>query len=310
MNKKLGISVLMPTQNEEAIVELSITSFLDFADELIVVDNGSTDNTKIIIKELESRYPPKIKFYDKPDLIDLYQNRQFAFEKSSFSWVVRADSDYVAYTTGSLDITLFKRKLLSTINDDPIIIYGIPQPNVTGDFWHTGIELLKEKGKNEPGRYVPPPFTPGFMMRIYKVFPDFRFVRLGRWEGIENQDYLRKKMICLDYPLWMHCNIKSEENYFYRSERTNWREQGDFVKYPTLETYIREIIRDKWGTDNIAEAAGIYFRSSILPFLQFYDPKKYWPYPSIIEEQMKTNPIYKIQAEDGTIGRKKITTAG
>ncbi|MFH1514285.1 MAG: glycosyltransferase, partial [bacterium] len=43
IQKKPGISVLIATQNEEAIIGLCIKSFLAFGDELIVVDNGSTD---------------------------------------------------------------------------------------------------------------------------------------------------------------------------------------------------------------------------------------------------------------------------
>ena len=38
-----GVSTLIACQNEEATVGWSILSFLPFADEIIVVDNGSTD---------------------------------------------------------------------------------------------------------------------------------------------------------------------------------------------------------------------------------------------------------------------------
>ena len=84
--RKKGISVLLPTQNEEKIIKLSILSFLDFADEIIVVDNGSIDNTKEIIKDMAKKYP-KIKFFDKPELPDLYHNREFAFKKSQYRWI-------------------------------------------------------------------------------------------------------------------------------------------------------------------------------------------------------------------------------
>ena len=63
-----GISVLIACQNEEALIALCIRSFLAFGDELIVVDNGSTDRSKEIIQSLQSLYPEKIKFFDVPAL--------------------------------------------------------------------------------------------------------------------------------------------------------------------------------------------------------------------------------------------------
>ena len=102
--RKPGISVLIATQNEEALVSLSLRSFLDFGDELVVVDNGSTDHTIEIVTDLASQYPDKIRFFHRPELPDLYHNRQFALEQSRYEWIMRADSDFVAYTAGAYNI--------------------------------------------------------------------------------------------------------------------------------------------------------------------------------------------------------------
>lgn len=305
MKRKNGISVLIPTQNEEAIVGLCILSFLEFGDELIVVDNGSTDRTKEIVRGLASRYPTKIKFFDAPYLPDLYQNRQFAFAKSSYRWVVRADSDYVAYTGVDDGIENFREFLLSqaSIPSRPKV-YGLPQPNITADFWHTGLEKNSQPGPEHPGRYVPPPFTPGYMLRVYEVFPGFEFVRQGRWEGVRYQKELFKTRVELNYPLWMQCNIKSNRNYLFRSERTNWRQLGDFQRYPSLYSYLMAILPMKYGTKNLDEAACLYLQSAILPFLQTYDPEIYYPYPALVQQQMRVNPIYKIIKQNNKLVRR------
>jgi glycosyltransferase involved in cell wall biosynthesis len=52
--RKEGISVLIACQNEEATLALCVISFLDFADEIILVDNGSTDRSKEIARDLQS----------------------------------------------------------------------------------------------------------------------------------------------------------------------------------------------------------------------------------------------------------------
>lgn len=285
-NRKNGISVLISCQNEEAMVGLCIRSFLEFGDELVVVDNGSKDKTKEIVRELERQYPEKIKFYDVPELPDLYQNRQYALEHSSYRWIVRTDADFVAYTDGEYNILDFRKFLLAQNSRYYPLVFGPPLPSVTGTFKHTGFEKPPEGlGPNDPGRYVPPPISKP-TLRIYEYFPGFKFKRVGRWEATSFSRVLHLLHIKLDYPLWMHCNIKSDLNYLYRSERTNWRENGDFEKYPTLEMYVREKIVEKYNTDDLETAAQIYLEQKFLPFLQEYDPEKYYPYPQLVRERL------------------------
>lgn len=131
-----GISVLLPTQNEEKIVKLSILSFLDFADEIIVVDNGSIDKTKIIIKELARKYK-RIKFFDKPNLPDLYHNRQFALKQSKYRWICRFDSDFVAYTDGKNNILTLRKFLVDLPRGLIPKGIGLLKVNIDGDFWHS-----------------------------------------------------------------------------------------------------------------------------------------------------------------------------
>ncbi len=299
-----GISILIPTQNEEAIVALCILSFLDFGDELIVVDNGSVDHTKQIIRDLAERHPRKVKFYDKPSLPDLYHNRQFAFSQSSYRWVVRADSDYVAYTSGKYSILPFRDQLLSQKRSLLPKVYAVPQVNVVGDFWHTGVGRNLREEEDQTGQYTQAPTSPP-MLRIYEVFPGFRFKRLGRWEGVRFNRLLKKIQITLEHPLWMQCSLKSTRNYLFRSERTNWREFGEFDRYPTLESYVQEAIQHKYDTQDIDQAAQLYFQQNVCSLLKKYDPEKYYPYPELVRKQMALNSIYRIvQSDDGKMERR------
>ncbi|HUT21012.1 MAG TPA: glycosyltransferase, partial [Anaerolineae bacterium] len=78
-----GISVLVACQNSARTVELCLRSFLSFGDEVIVVDNGSTDGTRDIVRQFAAEHD-RVQFFDRPELPDLYQNRQFALERSRF----------------------------------------------------------------------------------------------------------------------------------------------------------------------------------------------------------------------------------
>lgn len=61
----------------------------------------------------------------------------------------------------------------------------------------------------------------------------------------------------------------------------------------------------KYGTENIDEAAQLYFQQSICPLLQRYDPKEYYPYPELVKRQMRLNSIYRIvRSDDGRFERR------
>ena len=296
--------MLIAAQNEEATIASCIRSFLSFGDELIVVDNGSTDQTKAIVRDLAARHPEKIRFYDVPDLPDLHQNRQFAFERSNYEWILRADADYIAYTDGEYDIGHFRDFLLSRRRTPwPEGVY-VPQCNVVGDFRHTGLPLQPGGLEANPERrYIPGPASKP-MLRFYRHFRFLRFQRRGRWEGVRCQLFLRP--VRWPRPLWMHCTIKSSMNHLFRSERTNWRQLGDFRRFPTLHDYLASVVEKKYGTDDLDEAANIYMNRNVLPFLQPYDPEQHHPYPSLVLEQLQRNPVYRIEDENGCRIRRRL----
>ncbi|EMG35706.1 glycosyl transferase [Desulfocurvibacter africanus PCS] len=278
MKWKDGISLLVPTQNSEQTVELCLRSFAEFPDEMIIVDNGSTDRTKEIVLDT-IRELPNARFFDCPELKDLYHNRQYAFEHSNFGWVMRIDSDYVAYTSGSHNICRLRERVLSTPKGLRPVALSVRQLTLFKDIRHIGIP--REKRAKGAGKYVQGPLE-SLPARIVQRYPGMRFQRNGRWEGVRFQKWL--KHITIDDIYWFHCALKSDRDYLFRSERTNWRESGDFKRYPTLESYIREKIRGMYGTDDIDEAAALYVREYIEPYLMEYRPEEWLPYPDLLQE--------------------------
>jgi len=205
----------------------------------------------------------------------------------------------VAYTSGKLNVRRFREHLLSQPRSLLPKIYGARLPNLNCDFWHTGRESLSgQPGVDDPGRYVARPLTAP-NQRIYEVFPGFKFQRLGRWEGTSFNRLIRFLRIVWPQPLWMHCNLKSDRAYLSRSERTNWRELGDFQHYPTLDSYLLEKIQEKYQTHDLDQAARQFMQRNVYPYLQLYDPDKFAPYPDLVIAQMQINPIYKLHERDG-----------
>jgi len=299
-----GISLLLACQNEEAILPLCLQSFLEFADEIIIVDNGSTDSSIDIANDYSRRYSYQIKLLNAPTLTDLSAIRQYGLDQAQFRWIVRGDADFVAYTDGPLNIAKFRKQLLEQSRLPIPQFFGAVLPNVMCDFWHTGkTNMNNHRVVNAPGRYVPPPITAP-NPRIYEFFPGFRFQRIGRWELTSYNRLIRLLQRKKDYPLWMHCNIKSDMAYFLRSERTNWREFSDFNRYPTLMSFITDRIEITYGTQDIDEASEKYMQRNVYPFLKEYNQTQYFRYPKLVKHQIDINPFYRLNNISGAYYRE------
>jgi len=301
LNRQNGISTLIACQNEEALIGWSLLSFLDFSDEIIVVDNGSTDDTKEIASAIARENSGKIRFFDAPNLKDLHENRQFALEKSRFKWIVRGDSDYVCYTTGPYAAVNLREHLLSQRwNSFRPQIYRLVQPNTYLDFWHTGDDFHSADAQGRKvggivGRKRLPIIAPA-MPRIYHHWPGFSFARLGRSEGVRIGRLAKRLVRYVDWPtpIWMHCTVKSNLNLLYRSERTNWRKLGDFNRFPTLDSYLREKVLNHFRTDDLEIAAQQYVSENVLCDVRPYNEDEHYPYPGLVKRAMIENPVFKI----------------
>lgn len=281
-----GISLLVPTQNSQKTVEACIRSFSPFADEIIAVDNGSTDDTLSILRRLDSEIP-KLQVLSDPRLQHLHENRQMAFACSSYRWIVRIDSDYIAYNKGTRDIRELRQRLLVTKPTVWPVAFTITQVTLYHDPWNMGKprELRADGG----GMHVQPP-SEKLNARIIQHYPFMKFQRNGRWEGLRWQRYLRRVVIPSVY--WLHCEFKNNHmEFFKRSERTNWREQGDFVRFPTLESYLDFIVRNKYSTDSWQDAAERYMKREVFPYLMEYDPGKFLPYPAELQRMIDNGTV-------------------
>lgn len=89
----MKLSAVVLTKNEEKNIERCLKS-LDFCDEIIIVDDYSTDNTKnIILKIKDQNDKSNIKIFEKKLDNDFAQQRNFGMSKASNEWVLFVDAD-------------------------------------------------------------------------------------------------------------------------------------------------------------------------------------------------------------------------
>ncbi len=85
----ITISVCLIVRNEEAVLARCLDSLKIIADEIIVVDTGSTDNTKKVAKQ----YTEKV--FDFTWIDDFAAARNFSFSKASKDYIYSADADEI-----------------------------------------------------------------------------------------------------------------------------------------------------------------------------------------------------------------------
>jgi glycosyltransferase involved in cell wall biosynthesis len=111
-----SISAVLITFNAEQHLENCLASLRDFADEIIIVDNGSSDKTANIARQYTEH------FYQTNDWPGFGIQKQRALDKATGDWVLSIDSDEVL--TDPL-----KKEMLDKINSSTFDAYKVPRLN-------------------------------------------------------------------------------------------------------------------------------------------------------------------------------------
>ena len=103
------ISICMIVKNEEAVLARCLDSLQGIAEEIIIVDTGSTDRTK----EIAAAYTDKI--YDFVWVNDFSAARNYAFSKATGDYIYSADADEVLEENDRKKFLQLKQVLLPEI---------------------------------------------------------------------------------------------------------------------------------------------------------------------------------------------------
>src|SRR5262245_41243685 len=85
--KKSTISVVLATYNEEKTLPECLESVKDLADEIIIVDGTSTDNTVAVAK----KYGAKV--ITTTNKANFHINKQMEIEAATKDWILQLDAD-------------------------------------------------------------------------------------------------------------------------------------------------------------------------------------------------------------------------
>ncbi|VYU41755.1 Chondroitin synthase [Clostridium tertium] len=103
------ISLCMIVKNEGKHLEKSLDSIVNYIEDIVIVDTGSTDNTK----EIARRYTNKV--YDFKWCNDFSKARNFSISKAANDWVLILDADEVIYKFDKKNIERFIKNNKMTV---------------------------------------------------------------------------------------------------------------------------------------------------------------------------------------------------
>ena len=106
----INLSLCMIVKNEEDTLERCLKSAKQIADEIIIVDTGSTDRTKEIAKRFTNN------IYDFEWVYDFSKARNYSFSKATKDYIMWLDADDVILDEDIKKIKILKRILTKDID--------------------------------------------------------------------------------------------------------------------------------------------------------------------------------------------------
>lgn len=197
------LSVVISAYNEEKKLPACLESVKDLADEIIVVNNSSTDKTEAIAKKF-TKY-----IFTRENNLMLNVNKNFGFEKATGDWILSLDADEQITPELAQEI----RKMIEEYHN--YNGYWIPRKNIVFGKWieHTG-------------------WYPDYQLRLFKKnkgkFAEEHVHEMITIEGDTTK--LQNPMIHLNYETIQQ--FVNKMNMIYTpNEAKNLREKGYRVTY-------------------------------------------------------------------------------
>lgn len=142
---KPKLSLCIPAYNEEKNLHYSLGSAYDIADEVIVINPGSTDKTEAVARS----YGKKVKVFNTDNPRNFLVNKKRAIEKATGEWVLQLDADE--------QLTDELKKEIKEIVDGKN-----RQSNKYDGFWMARKNFFLSKFLEKGGAY------PDYVLRLYR----------------------------------------------------------------------------------------------------------------------------------------------
>lgn len=258
----MSVSVSVLTYNEEKNIRACLESVRDFANELIVLDSGSTDRTIDIVRESGARVEYRA--------FDNYPNqRNAALELARGDWIFFVDADERA--TPALGHEIRERIAMSQeLNSSPTAARRSP----LAGFWVPRRNFIFGKEIRHTG--WSPDYQPRVLRKGRARFDPARHVHeLVLWDG--ETGYLREPLIHYNYDTL--AQFRAKQIVYTRYEARVWFEEGKrarwrgFIGQPLREFFRRYISLEGWR-----DGGHGLLLSALMAYYAFVRQKSLWEF--------------------------------
>ena len=204
---KISVSVI--SWNEEESIPLALRSVKDFADEVVVLDNGSFDGTVKVARETLDNLdlPGEVKV--KSGLL-MYESRYEAIQMCTGDWVMMLDANLVLRNRGKYGTETLRKLTEKSRN----IIFRCADINLYGDYLH----VMRRCPVNVPHKL--------FFHNVGEIRPAVPPVR-------DRPRFLNLRSVTLDGVWGVNLStVRPAWRVWYRMRQSDWILDGRFGSIP------------------------------------------------------------------------------
>ncbi len=295
-----GVSALVRVAGDEEWIEPCLRSIADFADEVIMLDNGASADALERWAGIARQLAPRARRVECLGR-DLPEVANHGLAQSRFRWVFLWDADFVARTEGPASIGRLKA-FLARLDPRRYYVVHVRAIELAGDLRHRFPDVRERYDPHVftasgPARYVwrartiPPDRAPLSYRPLRERHPAHFKVRYDTLTTPKYYRVLRWDEACL-----FHVNVKNARRTLLRHFWLEWLRSDRALG---LEAYARQRVREQWGLDDL-EAAAERFMAEYCRALERVDEAAIGPYPRALVPHLES-PAYRVLYRDGQI---------
>jgi len=209
MHHKPLVSIIILSFNHQNFIEEAVLSAIsqqgNFISEIIIGDDASNDDTQIILKNLQTKYPKIIKLNFQTKNIGVWENLSSTIKKSSGSYLALLDGDDFWLDPFKID-----KQLELILSDESIGLV------------HTNFKQLKEDKLISDNVLNPALVPQGF---IYNKLMISNFIanstvlvkRHAILNAITTLNQYKDVLFIQDYPIWLHISMYNKIAFLAQS---------------------------------------------------------------------------------------------
>ncbi len=274
-SRKNGISVMIRVRDEEDWIARSLLSINDFADEVVIVNNNSTDRTLDEIERIKEKLNYQL-IIENEASNDIIKVSNHALSLTSFRWIFRWDSDFIAHTSGKFNIINLRKLLLDLPQSKHYLIYPLTV-SFAGDLFHVkvGKEIHSE----------------GY---IHTWHPKLRYIKKGKFEVLKTPFFYTIKRINKIY--FVHIgSAKPIAKIIFRLFWLDW--QFHLNEFPDITQFISYKADHDLDSMTLKEIAVDKLKRLILP-VRKYRVNEFGEYPDLMKKDIE-KPRFKMIYKNG-----------